>query len=45
MRNAPGHHTTFDNSRADWDGFRDYIRDVSREDILIFSLCVSGAVF
>ena len=27
-RNAPFHHTAYDNSFADWDGLNDHLRDV-----------------
>ena len=32
-RDAPFHRTVYDYSRAEWDGFQDYIRDVPREDV------------
>ena len=41
QRDAPFHRIAFDYSRADWDGLRDHLRDVSWEDI--FKLGASAA--
>ena len=41
QRDAPFHRIAYDYSRADWDGFRDHLRDVPRGDI--FKLGVSAA--
>ena len=41
QRDAPFHRIAYDYSRADWDGLRDYLRDVPWEDI--FKLCISAA--
>ena len=38
---APFHRIAYDYSRADWDGLRDHLRDVPREDI--FKLSASAA--
>ena len=40
-QDVPFHRITYDYSRADWDGFRDYLRDVPWEDI--FKLSASAA--
>ena len=40
-RDVPFHCIANDNSRADWDGFRDHLRDVPWEDI--FNLSPSAA--
>ena len=41
QRDASFHRITCDYSRADWDGLRDHLRDVPREDI--FKLGASAA--
>ena len=41
QRDAPFHRIAYDYSRADWDGLRDHLRDVSWEDI--FKLGASAA--
>ena len=41
QRDAPFHCIAYDYSRADWDGLRDHLRDLSWEDIL--KLSASGA--
>ena len=41
QQDAPFHRIAYDYSRADWDGLRDHLRDVPREDI--FKLGVSAA--
>ena len=33
QRDVRLHHVAYDHSRADWDGLRDHLRDVPREDI------------
>ena len=38
---APFHHRAYIYSRADWDGLRDHLRDVTWEDI--FKLSASAA--
>ena len=38
---APFHCRAYEYSRADWDGFRDHLRDVPWENI--FKLCTSAA--
>ena len=40
-QDTPFHRMAYDYSRADWDGLRDHLRDVPREDI--FKLNASGA--
>ena len=40
-RDAPFHRIAYDYSRADWDGLRDHLGDVPREDI--FKLGASAA--
>ena len=40
-QDAPFHHIAYDYSCADWDGFRDHLRDVPWENI--FKLVASGA--
>ena len=40
-RDAPFHHIAYEYSSADWDGFRDHLRDVPWEDI--FKLNASAA--
>ena len=40
-QDAPFHHIAYDYSCADWDGFRDHLRDVPWENIL--KLVASGA--
>ena len=40
-RDAPFHRITYDYSRANWDGLRDHLRDVTWEDI--FKLSASAA--
>ena len=41
QRDAPFHRIAYDNSRTDWDGLCDHLRDVSWEDI--FKLGASSA--
>ena len=41
QRDAPFHRIAYDNSRTDWDGLCDHLRDVSWEDI--FKLGASAA--
>ena len=41
QQDAPFHHITYDDSRADWGGLRDHLRDVPWEDI--FKLRASAA--
>ena len=41
QRDAPSHRIAYDYSRADWDGLRDYLRDVPWEDI--FKIGASAA--
>ena len=41
-QDTPFHRVAYDYSRADWDGLRDHLRDVPREDI--FKLSASAAV-
>ena len=41
LRDAPFHRIAYDYSRVDWDGLRDYLRDVPWEDI--FKLSASAA--
>ena len=41
QQDAPLHRIVYDYSRVDWDGLRDYLRDVPSEDI--FKLGASAA--
>ena len=41
QQDAPLHRIAYDYSRVDWDGLRDYLRDVPSEDI--FKLGASAA--
>ena len=38
-QDVPFHRLTYDYSRADWDGLRDHLRDVPRQDIFKLCLC------
>ena len=38
QQDAPFHRIAYDYSRADWDGLRDHLRDVSWEDIFKLGL-------
>ena len=43
---APFHHIAYDYSRADWDGLRDYLRDIiPLEDILKLSASAAASEF
>ena len=44
-QNALFHHTTYDYSRADWDGLCDYLRDVPWEDIVKLSVSAAASEF
>ena len=44
-RDAPFHRIAYDYSRADWNGFRDHLRDVSVEDIFKFSTSAAAGKF
>ena len=37
QRDAPFHRIAYEYSHADWDGLRDHLRDVPREDIFKLS--------
>ena len=39
QRDAPLHRIAYDNSRADWDGLRDHLRDVPWEDFFKPCFC------
>ena len=39
------HHITYDYSHADWDGLRDYLRDVRWEDIFKSSASAAASEF
>ena len=45
QRDAPFHRIAFDYSRADWDGLRDHLRDVSWEDIFKFGASPAASEF
>ena len=45
QRDAPFHCIAYDYSRADWDGFRDYLRDVLWEDIFKLSAFAAASEF
>ena len=42
---APFHCIAYDYSHADWDGLRDYLRDVPLEDILKLSVSAAASEF
>ena len=42
QQDAPFHHTTYDYSRADWDGLCDHVRDVPWEDICKLGASAAG---
>ena len=44
-QDAPFHCMAYDHSRADWDGLRDYLRDVSCEDIFKLSASAAASEF
>ena len=45
QRDAPFHRIAYDYSRADWDSFRDHLRDVPWEDIFDLSASVAASEF
>ena len=45
QRDAPFHRIAYDYSRADWDGLRDYLRDVPWEDIFTLSASATASEF
>ena len=45
QRNALFHRITYDYSRADWGGFRDYLRDVPWKDIFKLSASAPATEF
>ena len=45
QRDAPFHLLAYDYSRADWDGLRDHLRDVSWEDIFKLSASAAASEF
>ena len=45
QRDAPFHRIAYDYSQVDWDGLRDHLRDVLREDIFKFSACAAASEF
>ena len=44
-QDAPFHHIAYDFSRADWDGLRDHLRDVTWEDIFKLSASAAASEF
>ena len=44
-QDAPFHRIAYDYSRADWDGFRDHLRDVPWEDIFKLGASVAATGF
>ena len=44
-RDAPFHRIAYDYSRADWDGFRELLRDVPWEDIFKLSTSATASEF
>ena len=44
-QDVPFHRVAYDYSRADWDGLRDHLRDVSWEDILKLSASAAASQF
>ena len=44
-QDAPFHHIAYDYSRADWDGFRDHLRDFPWEDIFKLSASTAASEF
>ena len=44
-QDAPFHHIAYDNSRADWDGLHDHLRDVPWEDIFKLSASAAASEF
>ena len=45
QQDTPFHRVAYDYSRADWDGLRDHLRDVPREDIFKLSASVAASKF
>ena len=45
QQDAPFHRIVYDYSRADWDGLRDYLRDIPWEDIFNFGASVATTEF
>ena len=45
QKDALFHYIAYDYSHADWDGLRDYLRDVPLEDILKFSASAAASEF
>ena len=43
QRDSPFHRIAYDYSHADWDGLRDHLRDVPREDIFKLSASASAS--
>ena len=43
QRDPPFHRIAYDYSHADWDGLRDHLRDVPREDIFKLSASASAS--
>ena len=44
-RDAPFHRISYDDSRTDWDGLRNHLRDVSEEDIFKRSASAAASDF
>ena len=44
-QDAPFYRVAYDYSRADWDGLRDHLKDVSWEDILKLSASTAASEF
>ena len=44
-QDAPFYRIAYDYSRADWDGFRDHLRDVPWEDIFILGASAAASEF
>ena len=44
-QNTPFHRVAYDYCRADWDGLRDHLRDVRREDIFKLSASIVASEF
>ena len=45
QRDSPFHHIAYNYSRADWDGFRDHLRDVPWEDIFKHGASAAASEF
>ena len=45
QRNVPFHRIAYGYSRADWDGFRDHLRDIQWDDIFKFGVSAAASEF